>query len=106
MNDLDGSIFLSHASLDKGFVDEVYRRLDASSAFYDIETISPGDAFLDAMKSGTSGKNIFVLFHSPNTKDTWVEYEMHLAELNHASNRGKVIVVPLGGEHIRLCPTG
>lgn len=93
-----GSVFLSHAAADKHFVDQIYQRLDASSTFYDIKSVEPGQAFIDAMKNGTAGKNIFVLFHSPNTKGTWVEYEKKLAEANLASMRGKVLVVLLLGE--------
>lgn len=99
-----GSIFLSHAAADKGFVEKVYQRLDVSSTFYDIKSVEPGQSFIEAMKEGTSGNNIFVLFHSPNTRDTWVEYEKRLAEVNHASKRGKVLVVPLLGETYRSLP--
>lgn len=103
-NNNSGTIFLSHAAADKGFVEKVYERLDVSSTFYDIKSVQPGQSFLEAMQDGTSGKNIFVLFHSPNTQDTWVEYEGRLAELNHASKRGKVLVVPLLGETYRSLP--
>lgn len=99
-----GKIFLSHASSDKDFVAEVYRRLDASNTFYDIKSVYPGQPFIDAMKSGTTGSNVFVLFHSPNTVKTWVEYEKDLAELNHATKRGRVLVVPLGGETYHTLP--
>jgi tetratricopeptide (TPR) repeat protein len=97
-NDFYGNIFLSHASADKGFVEKVYERLNVSSTFYDIKSVQPGQSFLEAMQRGTSGKNIFVLFHSPNTQNTWVNYEKKLAEVNHASNTSKILVVPLLGE--------
>ncbi|MBK5933716.1 TIR domain-containing protein [Rhodovulum imhoffii] len=99
-----GSIFLSHAAADKTFVEKVYERLDVSSTFYDIKSVQPGQSFIEAMQEGTSGNNIFVLFHSPNTQDTWVEYEKRLAEINNASMRGKVLVVPLLGETYRSLP--
>lgn len=99
-----GSIFLSHAAADKAYVEQVYARLDASSTFYDIKTVQPGQAFVDAMKNGIDGKNLFVLFHSPNTKETWVEYETKLAEINHASRKGRILVVPLHGETYRSLP--
>lgn len=99
-----GSIFLSHASADKNTVRQVYERLDAASTFYDIKTVEPGQPFVEAMKNGTQGRNIFVLFHSPNTKGTWVEYERKLAEVNLASRHGRVLVVPLGGETYRSLP--
>ncbi len=100
-----GCIFLSHASADKGFVEKVYDKLDSSSTFYDIKTVNPGQSFIDAMKSGVNGKNVFVLFHSPNTLNTWVEYEKSLAELNHASETAELLVVPMGGETYRTLPT-
>ncbi|RNF32969.1 toll/interleukin-1 receptor domain-containing protein [Paracoccus methylarcula] len=103
-HDSSGTIFLSHAAADKGFVEKVYERLDVSSTFYDIKSVQPGQSFIEAMQEGTSGKNIFVLFHSPNTQATWVEHEKRLAEVNHASKGGKVLVVPLLGETYRSLP--
>lgn len=100
----NGSIFLSHAAADKKFVEQVYERLDTSSTFYDIKTVQPGQAFIDAMKEGTHGRNLFVLFHSPNTKNTWVEYEKRLAEINLASRNGRILVVPLRGETYHSLP--
>lgn len=100
----NGSIFLSHASADKKFVEEVYERLNTSSVFYDIRTIQPGKSFIDAMKEGVDSANIFVLFHSGNTKNTWVEYEAKLAELKFASKGGRILVVPLLGETYQSLP--
>ena len=99
-----GSIFLSHSSHDKPFVEKVYSRLDASSTFYDIKSVYPGQTFNDAMKAGLSGKNLFVLFHSPSTVGTWVEYEKELAETNQAKHGGRVLVVPMAGETYRSLP--
>lgn len=104
IEDGNGSIFLSHASADKGFVEKIYHRLDVSSTFYDIKSVQPGQSFLEAMQVGTYGQKVFVLFHSPNTSDTWVEYEKQLAEANNASNKSKVLVVPLLGETYRSLP--
>lgn len=99
-----GCIFLSHAAADKSFVSKIYERLNTSSTFYDIKSVEPGGSFIEAMKEGTAGKNVFVLFHSPNTKGTWVEYEKVLAEKNHASMKGRILVVPLGGESYHTLP--
>ena len=76
-----GTIFLSHTASDKHFVEQGYEKLDASNTFYDIRTIEPGQSFIEAMKAGTTGKNLFVLFHSHNTKHTWVDYETRLADI-------------------------
>ena len=45
MSIYSGSIFLSHSSLDKHFVEKVYRKLDAAGTFYDLKTITPGESF-------------------------------------------------------------
>ena len=105
IEDGNGSIFLSHAAADKNLVEKVYHRLDVSSTFYDIKSVQPGQSFIEAMQTGTHGQKVFVLFHSPNTRDTWVEYEKQLAEANNASNKSKVLVVPLLGETYRSLPT-
>ncbi|MEX0955684.1 MAG: toll/interleukin-1 receptor domain-containing protein [Rhizobiaceae bacterium] len=99
-----GTIFLSHASADKPLVESIYRRLDAANTFYDIKTIDPGEAFIDAMRRGVAGQNIFVLFHSPNTINTWVEFEKRLEEVNHAANGGALFVIPIGGETYQSLP--
>lgn len=99
-----GTIFLSHASADKSFVEKVYEKLDATMTFYDVKTINPGESFINAMKSGTTGNNIFVLFHSPSTIRTWVEYETDLAEINHADLQSKILVVPIKNETYRTAP--
>lgn len=104
MSDQFGCIFLSHASPDKALVEKVYHKLDLSSTFYDIKSVSPGGSFLEAMKAGVAGQNVFVLFHSRHTNNTWVEYEKHLAEINHASGKARLLVVPVDGESYRTLP--
>lgn len=100
-----GNIFLSHASQDKSYVEKVYERLDAAGTFYDIKSITAGAAFLDAMKKGVQDTSVFVLFHSPNTKDSWVEFETKLAEVQAASrNDFRILVCPIGGETYSSLP--
>lgn len=105
MNEDFGCIFLSHASADKWLVEQVYGKLDSSSTFYDIKTVCPGESFIDAMKAGIKGKNVFVLFHSRHTEGTWVDYEKNLAEINHASDTARLLVVPVGDESYRTLPS-
>ncbi|MET1414367.1 toll/interleukin-1 receptor domain-containing protein [Roseibium sp. HPY-6] len=105
MSNFSGTIFLSHASADKAFVETIYKKLDASSAFYDIKTINPGQDFIDAMKSGVGLSSLFVLFHSPNTRNTWVEFETKLAEFHNASTyNSRVLVCPIGGATYHSLP--
>ncbi|WP_425078755.1 TIR domain-containing protein [Ruegeria denitrificans] len=99
-----GTIFLSHSSLDKSFVDKVYKELDAAATFYDVKTIAPGAQFIEEMKRGVADGAVFVLFHSPNTKGTWVEYETQLAEVAVASRQSAFLVCPIGGETYRSLP--
>lgn len=95
----NGVVFLSHASEDKFFVEEVYKRLDASLTFYDIKTIDPGQKSIEAMKRGVSDSAVFVLFHSPNSSKAWVEFEKELAETAKINtNSFQVLVCPIGGE--------
>ncbi|MBO9509650.1 TIR domain-containing protein [Thalassospira sp. A3_1] len=96
---MNGNVFLSHSSKDKSLVDQIYKRLDASGTFYDIKTINPGGGFTEEMKRGISESGIFVLFHSPNTKNSWVEFEVNLAEIeNIKSKKNRILVCPINGE--------
>ncbi|MDN3275864.1 toll/interleukin-1 receptor domain-containing protein [Frankia sp. RB7] len=100
-----GQIFLSHASEDKAFVEKIYARLDVSSAFYDIRSIEPGEATLDAMEHGVRNSSIFVLFHSPHSQKTWVNFEKNLARLNVIENtQAKILVCPIDGESYKTLP--
>lgn len=69
-----GNVFLSHASGDKAFVDRVLHGLDRATTFYDTHTIQPGQATIDAMKSGVSHAAVFVLFHSAASQSEWVDW--------------------------------
>lgn len=100
-----GQIFLSHASEDKPFVEKVYARLDVSSAFYDIRSIEPGQATLDAMEQGVRNSSIFVLFHSRHSEKAWVNFEKGLARLNVIENsHAKILVCPIDGESYKTLP--
>lgn len=102
---IKGTIFLSHASSDKTFVERVYRRLDPAMTFYDIRTISAGQATLEAMRAGISSTAVYVLFHSIESQTAWVEFEKSLAEIHLIINPStKILVCPINGSDYRSLP--
>lgn len=100
-----GTIFLSHASEDKAYVESILAHLDVSTAFYDLNTISPGQESIQSMKDGVGGASVFVLFHSKYTGKVWVEFEKDLAEIQRVRNRAlQILIVPVDGETYRTLP--
>jgi hypothetical protein len=99
-----GTIFLSHSSGDKSFVQQVFAKLDRANTFYDIATIAPGADSIEAMKAGVGSSSVFVLFHSPTSNTAWVEFEKRLAEVQGIVNSSfQVLVCPiLGSTHHSL----
>ncbi len=96
---------MSHASADKAYVEQIIAALDSALTFYDIRTISPGNATLDAMKAGVSNAGLFVLFHSTNSRSAWVDFEKSLAEVQaivHPTTR--ILVCPLNGSDYKTLP--
>lgn len=101
-----GTIFLSHHSLDKGFVEQVYAKLDPAVTFYDVRSIDAGQSTLEAMREGVNSAAVFVLFHSEESKSAWVDFEKDLAEVNRITSRHlKVIVHPLNGATYKSLPS-
>jgi tetratricopeptide (TPR) repeat protein len=100
-----GTIFLSHSSLDKDSIKEIYRGLDQAAAFYDIRTMAPGQPTIDAMKEGVSGAAVYVLFHSEQTNTAWVDFEKSLAEIQAiVHSNTKILVCPINGSTYRSLP--
>ncbi|PVM83747.1 toll/interleukin-1 receptor domain-containing protein [Caulobacter radicis] len=100
-----GTIFLSHSSNDKAFVERIYARLDKSNTFYDLKSIGPGEEFIDAMRDGVGNCAVFVLFHSPTNASSWVEFEKHLAEIRLITNNSaQIIVCPINGSNHETLP--
>ncbi len=108
MNDtsLRGTIFLSHASADKTFVDQVRRYLDRAVTFYDIDTMMPGVETIASMKKGVSDAAIYVLFHSDLSASAWVDFEKSLAEVQVITNqKTRILVCPINGSSYKTLPT-
>ncbi len=101
-----GLIFISHASSDKDFVDNVVRRIPKSHLFYDINTINPGDHTTDALDDGLLNATVFVMFVSPDTsKSVWVEYESGVAYVQKIRrNHLNIVAVPIKGATYRDAP--
>lgn len=62
------SVFLSHSSKDKNFVDRVFDELQKSEvrAWYDKEEISPGDSITDTINDGLLKSDFGIIFLSDN----------------------------------------
>lgn len=100
-----GQIFLSHASEDKDFVKKIYARLDASSTFFDTQSIAPGQPTLEAMEERVGRASVFVLFHSRHSQKPWVDFEKNQARLNAILNANvKILVCPIDGESYSTLP--
>lgn len=72
--------FLSHSSLDKDFVREVYSTLGAAKAVYDAVTFRRNCDLAEQIEKGIDGADVYVLFSSRAALDSnWVKSEMDLA---------------------------
>ncbi len=100
-----GTIFLSHLSQDKAFVDQVYAALDPAVTFLDIKSMEPGEPTLEAMRRGIDSAAVFVLFHSEAAQSAWVNFERDMAEIARITSKHlKVLVHPIGGASYRTLP--
>ena len=72
--------FLSHSSLDKDFVREVYASLGAAKAVYDAVTFRRNSDLVEQIEKGIDGADVYVLFSSRAALDSkWVKSEIDLA---------------------------
>lgn len=102
---LKETIFLSHSSKDKIFVEKVAKLLDPANTFYDIKSIEVGQPTLEAMKSGVESTAVFVLFHSDESQSPWVDFEKSLAEIQSIINpTTKILVCPINGSSHHTLP--
>jgi thioredoxin-like negative regulator of GroEL len=86
--------FLSHSSLDKSFVEAVALRLGRVQVFVDQWGFEGGDAFIKAIPPALSGTELFVLFASrASLQSFWVQLEINHAELLLASSVLKKAIV-------------
>lgn len=99
------TIFLSHSSQDKEIVDSVRSQLDPANTFYDTKSMEPGEPTLQAMKDAIQNTSIFVLFHSPNSNTTWVNFEKSLMEIHSIENKNiKILVCTINGSTYSSLP--
>ena len=100
-----GVIFLSHANVDKAYVDPVKTLLDSANVFFDVSSIEAGEDTIQAMRRGISDAAVFVLFHSPATETVWVRFEQELAQFESARDRRvRILVCTLPGGSYRTLP--
>lgn len=73
--------FLSHSSTDKDIVGAVAETLGRAAVVYDTFEFNAGDEFRDAILTGLSNSDIFVLFASRRAlQRQWVEFEIATAK--------------------------
>ena len=71
--------FLSHSSVDKDLVMEVYESLDDDATWVDRAEIEWGDYFLEKITLGIEEATEFLLFWSANSaKSNWVRLELNM----------------------------
>lgn len=71
-----GTIFLSHSSNDKLFVERVLNNIPQSHVFYDVRTLNPGTSTADALQDAILDASVFCLFLSHDASESvWVNYE-------------------------------
>lgn len=73
--------FLSHSSKDKGFVAAVAEKLGRRRIVFDSWEFETGEKFLDAIRKGLAGSDLFALFVSRQSLESlWVKFEVQEAE--------------------------
>src|ERR1035437_2634670 len=91
------TIFLSHSSEDKGFVDRLAFDLERVSVgvWYDKWEIRVGDSLLDKIATGIEQNDFLALVLSPRSvKSEWVKREVNAALMREMAER-RVVVLPL-----------
>jgi Tfp pilus assembly protein PilF len=79
--------FLSHSSVDKGFVEAVALRLGRVQVVFDKWNFETGDEFIKAIPATLSKSELFVLFASHASLDSfWVQLEIEHAQMLKASS--------------------
>lgn len=92
------SVFLSHSSKDKSFVDKVFSELHKSQirAWYDRYEIHPGDSITDSINEGLRKSHLGVLFLSKNFLDPnsgWPMSEANYFFQQHMQAKKKNFIV-------------
>lgn len=73
-------VFLSHSSVNKDFVSQVFREIGQANAEYDEKTFSAGLFNVDAILEGLGRSDVFALFATPESLASgYVEQEIKFA---------------------------
>lgn len=80
--------FLSHSSVDKDFVLEIYESLQPHTLWLDRAEIEWGNIFLEKIEEGIRSATDFILFWSKHSADSeWVRLEVNMAFMESISRR-------------------
>lgn len=96
------SVFLSHSSMDKPFVDKVFSAMHSAGirAWYDRYEITPGDSITDRINEGLERSSLGLLFlskHFLDPRSGWTQNEANFFFQRRMRDPGKrFIVVNLG----------
>ena len=80
--------FLSHSSVDKDFVMEIYESLQPHTLWLDRAEIEWGNIFLEKIEEGIRSASDFILFWSKHSAESeWVRLEVNMAFLESINRR-------------------
>jgi hypothetical protein len=90
-----GKIFISHASADKAFVDQLVEDLAAKSipVWYDKLDLRIGDSVPGSINSGLTGSKYFaIVLSKASTESKWVREELNAALMKQVAQGGTFIL--------------
>lgn len=91
------TVFISHSSQDKSFVDRLAADLEVAGldVWYDKWEIKVSDSIVQKINEGLSESDYLVVVLSPNSVESaWVQQELSSALMSSLSERG-IIVLPV-----------
>lgn len=97
-------LFLSHSSIDKPVVTQVWERLGPFCSWIDQAEIDVGDIILEKITEGIEQATHFILFWSKSSaQSNWVKLELHMAFIRYVEDSGcKLKVVCLDDTELPL----
>jgi|TARA_R110000850_G_scaffold202001_5_gene328061 hypothetical protein len=104
------TVFLSHSSKDKKFVDGVFNELQKSEvrAWYDKEEIAPGESITDKINDGLRNCNFGLIFLSRNflnVKSGWTIAEAnYFMQQRMRDSSKKFVIINIDVEHSDMPP--
>jgi len=99
------SVFLSHSSKDKPYVEEFYRKIRTSQVkvWCDKFNIIPGEFILSEINSGIDQSDILILFVSKSSlNSSWVKYEWESYLSQRLSEKKQTYLIPILLDKIKV----